>query len=66
MNSSVYESFIRAKKGERLKGLKLRRIDAYCGGAALHKGVKESLVYCGSCTAVAIYIAAMAAVGELQ
>ena len=45
---------------DRIKGLKLRHIDAYCGGATVHKGEKESLVYSGSCTAAiaAIYIAA--------
>ena len=27
----------RKKKWDRIKGLKLRRIDAYCGGAPVHK-----------------------------
>ena len=52
---------------DRIKGLKLRQIDAYCGGAAVHEvpqhtREKHSL----SCTAAAIYIAAMATVDEPQ
>ena len=44
----------------RIKGLKLRRIDTYCGGAAVNEGEKSlsctaahvlRLVYCGSSTA---------------
>ena len=31
-----------------IKGLKLRRFDAYLGGAAVGEGEKESLIYCGS------------------
>ena len=46
------------KNGDRIKGLKLRHINAYCKCrstrvAAVHEGEKESLVYCGSSTAAA-------------
>ena len=52
---------------DRIKGLKLRHINAYCGchstwGAAVHEGEKESLVYCGSRSTLIL----AAAVQELQ
>ena len=45
-----------------IKGLKLRRFDAYLGGAAVGEGEKESLIYCGSY----IYEGSVAAVDEPQ
>ena len=41
-------------QGDHIKGLKLRRIDAYCEGAVVHQGQKESLVYCSLSTAAAL------------
>ena len=47
---------------DRIKGLKQRRIDAFCGGAAVHKGYKSilctatrvlQLVYCYWCSTAA-------------
>ena len=44
------------KNGDRIKGLKLWRFDAYLGGAKVDEGETESFVYCGSSTAAAIYM----------
>ena len=48
-------TFVRLFQWDRIKGLKLRHMEAYCGGAAVHEGEKESLVYCGDATFIYIY-----------
>ena len=61
---------------DRIKGIKLRHINASCGTAAVHEVPQymryffiprvPRLVYCGLCTAAAMYMAALAAVHEPQ
>ena len=47
-------------KGDSIKGLKLWRVDAYCGcGSAHAKGEKESLVYCGLSTVAAAILSVL-------